>query len=46
MACLCSMISEPSAGETQTAGHGLNGWGLGSSGGFFTHISGTEPGMT
>lgn len=46
MAFLCSMISETSAQETQTAGRGLNDWGLESSGSFFTHISGTEPGMT
>lgn len=43
MACLCSMISETSAGKTQTAGHSLNDSRLESCPGF-SHKSGTKPG--
>lgn len=46
MVYLCSTTSETSAGETQTVGHSLHDWELESCGGFFTHISGTEPGVT
>ena len=40
------MVSEISVVETQTAGHGLNDWGLGSSGGFFTVALSLDPAST